>query len=217
MERALGKKRAPGRKAHVIFRHDMLPDLIFRDVWEVGLAFKFFLLVELDDIQDLIFHVRRDSPLVARYVIKLPDADIVRPALDQHSPEREGETFRQERDIAIDELVLEVQCFCRYDYRLPLVCRIESRRDEVGKRFPDPCPGLYYAYRVIYEAFGYEAGHLGLIFPGLELGESPRQYAVCCKVFFDLLDKGIFKHVPIINFSRTIEQPCVRKKFSRCR
>ena len=127
----------------------------------------------LDPVQGVAFRlVGKESILAFRGQRKATKAGIVAAALHEHCGELVGHHRVQQRQVLLDELLLQADGVCADDHPLALLDHAADRRKQVGEALADTGPGLDEQMLLPFHRRLDRARHLHLLGTNLEAGET---------------------------------------------
>ena len=102
-----------------------------------------------------------------RNFIQLAQTEIVGTAFGNNGVYFDVEKFGEQRNVAIENLILQADGVSRDDdWLLRLAC-VKECGHEIGERLSDACGGFNAEVFVIVEGIGYGIGHIDLLLPWL--------------------------------------------------
>ncbi len=156
------------------------------------------------------------SKEVARVVhrpLQPPPAEVVLPPLPEHRLELHGEQLAEDRDVLVDELLLEIDRVGGEHRLFPLLLSEKDRRDEVGERFADARSRLHDEVPLLRQRARHRHRHLLLLAAVFEIARL-REQPVRRENLPDPLDELIVDALAQGNHRKTASLPPERGGFN---
>jgi hypothetical protein len=186
MECAVAAEAVLARRRH----HRPYPG-VFGDVGELGAVAPFACPREGDDLRQVARVVARRQPSFACGALEVVMADVVRASLEQRDADRDGERVADQRQVALEELILQRLGAGRYDD----LAAVEQRRNEIRERLA----GAGARFRDQRQALSDRARdglrHCELLWPEPETGQRARERAAVAEDRGELRVRRACRHV----------------------